>query len=575
MFEDQLKKYNRGETDLLARSVFLVTLWIALCLVVFPGNGLAGTYTSTKHGTDADRSVVDGDFPYTTKGLCAHCHEQHASYDGAEPTPPAAEGASTYVLFRSNYGVTNKNELCYACHETFSLTGMPLGYGRYGIYQGKTKYNASIHYSDANMDWSPDPSPPGPPFSAGSSLTDPGNCHNCHNPHGYDDGSGLVPQMLFARDSMTGDSPAYEMGCEACHDGTQGGALKDVQAQLNKTYAHPAHDYNDRHVLPETGESQGGDSFGNPPTYDKRHAECVDCHNPHTVVSDTTHTPVTDGNAVSDVLKYVWGVEPAWPVIWTQPTSFTVRKPPAYSDGSLYEYQICFKCHSYYGLGTLANAVSTIIGPSGDEITDQAWEFNRNNKSVHPVVVSLNSQTGSTAPKALTASQMSAPWTSVGSQEMYCSDCHGADDEGSAAKGPHGSIRKFMLKGTAQYWPTKSNGVTLWTLVDLGGVDAGNNLFCTNCHPNDRTENSAHNAPSHLSPALECVECHVAVTHGSKRSRLIGYTSDPAPYDYNNNSLDITEFAKPVGGPFAYVIGSCRAAACHANHDNPVSGAEP
>jgi hypothetical protein len=544
------------------------SVFYALCtlLLLLPaGNADGGTYTSSKHGTDADRSVVDSAFPYTTRGHCAHCHEQHASIDGSEPSPPGLEGQTSYALFKSNFGF-DKNELCYACHETFLLDSMPVGYGRYGIYQGKTKYNNSIHYTNGNMVWSPDAIPPGPPFD------DAGNCHNCHNPHGYDDGGGLVPQMLFARDSQTGDSPAYEMGCEACHDGTQGGVLKDVKSQLDKTYSHPTHTYNNRHSLPETGKPSGS-SFG--PA--NRHAECVDCHNPHALGSaGTVHT--APGNAVSDVINNVWGIEPIWPSIWTQPTTFTIRKPPLYSDGAEYEYQICFKCHSYYGLGTVTNGVSTITGPSGESITDQAWEFNVYNKSAHPAAVTANNQTGSYSPQALTSAQMSSPWdTGVGSQTMYCSDCHGADNESLDAKGPHGSNRIFMLKGNAQYWPAKTDGSTLWTLADLGGADAGNNLFCTNCHPNDRTQNNAHSENGHwdgiLVSAMSCVQCHTAVPHGSKRSRLITYSSEPSPYDYNNNTLGITQYKK-ASGPNAYVAGDCQAS-CHSVHSASVSGADP
>ena len=160
---------------------------------------------------------------------------------------------------------------------------------------------------------------------------------------------------------------------------------------------------------------------------------------------------------------------------------------------------------------------------------------------------------------------------------MYCSDCHGSDDEGREADGPHGSIRKFLLKGDAQYWPTKSDGSTLWTLNDLGGADAGNNLFCTNCHPNNKPLNNVHSEGDHwdgtLVPSIACVVCHTTVPHGSKRSRLITYSSDPAPYDYNNNTLGITQFKK-ASGPSAYVAGDCQAA-CHSIHSASVSGAEP
>ncbi|MEN8263766.1 MAG: hypothetical protein ABFR82_09910 [Nitrospirota bacterium] len=552
----------------------------SLLLLLVAGNADGGTYLDSAHGdstSGVNRSAVTGmPYPDTSSyptGHCGHCHEQHTSIGGTEPSP-VGDAQNSYSLFKENLG-TDTNELCYACHETFSF-GPGLGYGRQGIYQGKTKFNNSIHFLDSKMSWSPDPVPPGPPYN------DTGNCHNCHNPHGYNDGSGLVPNILFARDSKTGDSPAYEMGCEACHDGTQAGILKDIKTQLNKTYAHPTHTYSDRHTLPETGQSESGSSFG--PA--NRHAECVDCHNPHALGSlGDIHT--APGNAVSDVIKNVWGVEPTWPTIWTQPILFTVRKPSAYPDGAQYEYQICFKCHSYYGLGSVTDGVSSITGPSGISITDQAWEFNNNNKSVHPVVVSLNNQTGSTTPKPLTSAQMSSPWNSgTGNNTMYCSDCHGADDESSGAKGPHGSTRKFLLKGNAQYWPTKSDGSTLWKLSDYS-IFSSNGLFCINCHPiyDGTWKNNVHSVGMGMASPhqdLTCVTCHVAVPHGSKRSRLIGYgTTDPSPYNYAGNSLKVTGFRK-ASGPNSYVglpatstSNNCATAGTSGCHGSSITSPEP
>lgn len=550
-----------------------------------PYKAYSGTYLDSAHGDSSsgvDRSAVTG-LPYPEaisypKGHCGHCHELHASIGGGEPAPVGG-AQSSYSLFRENFGI-DINELCYDCHETFSF-GVGLGYGRHGIYQGKTKFNNSIHFSSANMLWSPDPVPPGPPYN------DAGNCHNCHNPHGYNDGSGIVEHMLFARDSKTGDSPAYERGgCEACHDGTQGGSTKDVKAQLNKSYAHPAHTYNDRHILPETGQSESGSSFG--PA--NRHAECTDCHNPHALGS-TGDIHTAPGNSVSDVIKNVWGVEPTWPAIWTQPTIFTVRRPSAYPDGSQYEYQICFKCHSYYGLDTVTDGVSSITGPSGIYITDQAWEFNVNNRAVHPVVVSLNNQTGSSSPQALTSAQMSSPWNSgTGNNTMYCSDCHGADNEGSGAVGPHGSTAKFMLKGTGTYWPTKSDGSTLWKLSDYSIFSSGG-LFCINCHPiyDGSWKNNVHSVGMSIGgkhQLIACVECHLAIPHGSKRSRLIGYGTnasnpDPSPYNYSGNSLKVTGFRK-ASGPNSYVglpaldpNNNCATAGTSGCHGSSISNPEP
>jgi hypothetical protein len=534
------------------KTTVVLLMATVLMAVFYARDTWSGTYTSTKHGTEADRSVLGVvGFPYTTKGHCGQCHDQHGSMGGAEPTPPAEEGPTGYALFRSNYGV-DKNELCHACHETLTLGAMPQGFGRFGVYQGRTKFGDSLHYTSSSMLWSPDPSPPGPAFS------ETGNCHNCHNPHGYEDGSGLIPSMLFARE---------EAGCEACHDGTQGGVSKDVKAQFDKTYAHPARLHNDRHNLPEDGQP-GGTSFGP----DNRHAECADCHNPHTAgPGGAVHAP--PGNEVSDALRGVWGVEPSWPSLWTQPNSFLELKPPVYPDGINYEYQLCLKCHSYYGLGTLTDGVSSIIGPSGTQITDQALEFNPNNKSAHPVAVGLDSQTGSYAPRSLDVSQtMNAPWAPGAGQTMYCSDCHGPEEEALEPAGPHGSSRKYMLKGQGKYWPTKPDG-SLWK---LNNSDAGSpDLFCNNCHVvyDGSWRNNVHAVRHHQQArqGVECVGCHVAVPHGSKRSRLIGYASDPAPYDYNDNTLLILGFRK-AAAPFGYETQNCQTS-CH--HNTPVAGADP
>ncbi len=470
-------------------------------------------YSTTTHGKYANRSVVTGSpFPNPSSpyppGHCGHCH---------------AAGRDVKTI-----------DFCYECHEKLAPNRVQ-GYGRYGLYQGRDKYNNSVHYLSQRMQW-----PSGKP---GPVRPRTGDCHNCHNAHGATDVSGLIPSLLFKRE---------EKLCEECHDGRMG---KDIKSQLNKYYRHPVREYTGRHSAEEKGASEGGIDFGNPPSYDRRHAECDDCHNPHAIgVSGAVHR--SPGNEVSEAIKNVWGVEPSWPSSWSQPRMFTVRKPPVYLDGSQYEYQICFKCHSYYGLGTLFTPVSTIIGPSGSHITDQAWEFNPNNGSAHPVVTPLNNQSGSFMPRSLSPSQMSFPWIGTGNQTMYCSDCHGADNEDSGgAKGPHGSSRKFMLKGRGQYWPTKPDGATLWSLSPSDGSDV--NLFCKNCHTlydAGGWKNNVHSSANHNN--VQCVVCHVSVPHGYKNQRLIGYAGDPAPYNYNNNSLRIVSFTK-ASAPTGYLKTNC------------------
>lgn len=258
------------------------------------------------------------------------------------------------------------------------------------------------------------------------------------------------------------------------------------------------------------------------------------------------------------------GVIPASTGAWTQPTSFTYKN----IGETTAQYQVCYMCHSSYSLGPSpnGNGVYDIVGPSGFNLTDQAMEFNPANKSAHPVEVPLNNLTGSYAPKALKSSQMSYPWTQVGNQIINCSDCHEVNPNGNPAA-PQGANSLFPLKGTGKYWPTKSDGKTLWKLSSTDGKDS--NLFCKNCHPlySGGWKNQVHGEGDHSGYA--CVNCHVAVPHGSKRSRLIAYASDPAPYNYNNMAK-MTQFKKSAG---SYSESNCKAG-CE-DHESNVSNPDP
>jgi predicted CxxxxCH...CXXCH cytochrome family protein len=261
------------------------------------------------------------------------------------------------------------------------------------------------------------------------------------------------------------------------------------------------------------------------------------------------------------------------------------------------EYQICFKCHSYYGLQD-ADGITDYTTPSGAIMTDQAMEFNPKNYSLHPVTVGLSDTgvrgTGSDAPYdplSLTADQMSSPWaTNVGEQTMYCSDCHGTNDENAGdPKGPHASSYKYMLKGPNKYWPTKSDGTTLWELNDITSTGPAD-LFCRNCHiirDSSGWKNNVHSVSMGMGGGhqnMTCVECHVAVPHGSKRSRFIGYgvnatNPDPSPYNYNGNSLKVTGFRK-ADTPTTYVgkgMGdkNCATAGISGCHDSSISNPDP
>ncbi len=441
---------------------------------------------------------------------CTSCHDPHV------------ETEKFLVIWNAAGLATTISDICATCHTKDNWTG--------SIHQ------TSIRAID-NPGSETQPIP-------GSTVAEAA-CMACHKTHG---GSG-VPYL----NRKVEENTCFYGTSTSCH-GPAG--AKNIETVITRTYKHP--------TIAISGEHTNLDVLS--PSYlnwtSNRHGECLDCHNPHQA-QQGTHTPANQWypttvgattNEVSNVLRGVTGVMPEDNPVWGVTTTYhTISE-------SSYEYEICFKCHSYYGLQDL-DGITSYTTASGAIVTDQAMEFSKGNLSAHPVKADLSNQTGSYFPQALDSTQMSSPWTNVGNQTMYCSDCHGADNEASGdPKGPHGSNYKYMLKGSGKYWPTKSDGTTLWRLGDLGGAEAGADLFCTNCHQNSRNRNNVHSepgdsggsGPSHLQ--AECVACHVAVPHGSKRSRLIGYNTDPAPYNYNN-TIRITAFQKAANQ--SYQASNC------------------
>jgi Zn-finger protein len=465
---------------------------------------------------------------------CSSCHDPHKDNDKFLHYDAGANHGQNFV------------GTCTSCHE-------------------KTSWSGSVHQA-----------PPGTPTYTdaaliaryGTGAVGELGCANCHVPHNGQ-GVGYLNRQVLEQTCFQG-AASSEAGA-ACHG--VGGA-KDIKSILSRSYTHPvlAEDnlpgtqHTNLDALYGTGNLdplaiKGMDWATN------KHAVCMDCHNPHRARAGTHivdgswyGAPGASTNLVSNVLQGVPGIEPTWPTAWTQPTTFTTM------ESSEKEYQICFKCHSYWGIGTAVKGInnSGYVSPSDGvtPLTDVAWEMNINNKSGHPVVINQLGRTGSYVPKELNAVQLLSPWMeNPGLNTMYCSDCHGADNElGGDPKGPHGSNLKYILKGVNQYWPKKADGVTLYTLDDIQAGTAGG-VICMNCHdinhPHDKWRSQMANK------GFACVECHVAVPHGSPVSRLIGYTGWPAPYNYGGTSLKMTGWKKKAYNPADVgTVGNAYSPAC-------------
>lgn len=289
----------------------------------------------------------------------------------------------------------------------------------------------------------------------------------------------------------------------------------------------------------------------------RKHVECEDCHNPHSA-GKLKHAKGTNIINAGSVLNGVTGAIANFASgNWNTNSTFALGKATK-------EYEICFKCHSNANTN-YASWDGRTGAVNATDWTDVALEFSPNNRSGHPVVINANGRPNSLAPKALTASWMVAPWTNVGSQKMYCSDCH--DTNSTYSRGPHGSSVKWMLAGANKAWPYPkvSNNASMaltgfWMYNNRASLlNTPDGLFCRNCHT---LGSSAHTA-STGHQTTPCLSCHIRVPHGGKVSRLIRTLNAPARYQPNGaggtTAIYITTFTKAASYSST---GNCMVTGC-------------
>jgi hypothetical protein len=278
---------------------------------------------------------------------------------------------------------------------------------------------------------------------------------------------------------MTMALSGEESSCFACHadstrrsamvtagylKGNAGSTLADIEAELRKPYNHPTLTIRGVHRQLETLPEEIVNAA--------RHAECVDCHNPHLTDSENPYRGIKGRrvvNLITDIVN---------------------------------EYELCYRCHA---------ESANLPGNS----SNKHEEFKTTNTSFHPVegegkntfVISLKDPYVAQKQKPKEISQIS------------CSDCHGSDAPGSP-KGPHGSNNPGLLSLNYQMDDERSESEQAYAL-------------CYKCH--DRSSILSNESfPYHslhiqgqmggLSGA-SCFTCHDA--HGSAQyQHLIKFNED-------------------------------------------------
>ena len=180
-----------------------------------------------------------------------------------------------------------------------------------------------------------------------------------------------------------------------------------------------------------------------------------------------------------------------------------------------------------------------------------------NHRSWHPVMKPTD-RTAAVRDLGGDTSAFLAPWdVGVGTQTMYCSDCHGSDTQAGTAVpdggedgnpwGPHGSNNDFLLKGGWDYqtgtpqpndlcfkchnYDAYANpdpvtylpsGFSTATNIALCGSETVTNLHTAHAKAYDLGQGT-------LGAPFRCTACHVAVPHGWKNKALLVNLKDVGP----------------------------------------------
>jgi hypothetical protein len=388
-------------------------------------SALAGPYRESAHGNSGygvNRAAIDERYSAFAVGNCAHCHEAHASLEGAEPLP--AGGPAPHTLFVDGFNTDRTQNLyletdnfCFYCHsdntgqmvknQDYSVTfgGGNNGEGPQSImtaFNQVSYHNLYDIWSFLNND---------PTYSAWfAKIGNP--CSACHNSHlarrNWDSTQPNFP--LLSAISMPGNSSVLW------------GEEEVMSAFLN---------YQAPYAFAENWEpaSVGEQDGGNTPDYV---SFCTSCHNPaKTILSTTLNRELKKINWADNGLNRNKHGE------LSRDGTDSFREPYA-ADASLKSNFIlsCLDCHEAHGSANIMLLRRRINGENLEGVIASTDTMSYACKRCHTDDLAAAAGTGEAnrwqhvhhttadAPYSQTAC-IDCHATADGSTPIACGNCHG------------------------------------------------------------------------------------------------------------------------------------------------------
>lgn len=413
----------------------LLTLCISVLGIALCDPAAAGPYRDSAHGNatyGVDRTSIDPKLANYAAGNCAHCHEMHASVDGAEPQPVG--GAAPHALFarpfntaRTQQFYIDTDNFCFYCHSdttgqqvinqdySAAFGGATLSSGPQSILES---FNQTSYHNLYDIWQFLQNNPLAPWFGSGGNP-----CSACHNSHlakrNWDSGQAGFP--LLSAISRP-DSHSRLWG----------------ETELMSSYLS----YEAPFAFGETREPAGvGDYDGvSTPDYPRF---CTSCHNPTTAIWST------DKNR--ELKRIDWGdigVRRDKHGVFTRDGNNQFREP--YTSAAAYKGNLvlsCLDCHEPHGsenLGLLRRRINgeNLAGIVGTNAADLGYAC----RSCHNDDQAAAAGTGLAnswefihhlAPGAPYAKTDCTPChaSSSGGEPISCGNCHGHGMDDSWAGG--------------------------------------------------------------------------------------------------------------------------------------------